>query len=137
MARDLIVQVGASLPAALDAGDRGSLEADLAAVLVIGGRMMRDPLARRIMPDLYAAIPREPALAAAMRPANAAWERKVAALIDRAIARGELSPGLDRRLAADFLIGPLYWRLAVLGERSSREGIKAAARVTAAALAAV
>ena len=138
MARELVLQVGATLPASLDAGgDRGSLEADLHAMLVTASRMMRDPLVRRIMPDLYAALPREPALAAALRPADAVWERKVTALLDRALARGELGPDLDRRLAADLLVGPLYWRLMVLGARFDRSRLRALARATATALAAL
>lgn len=137
MARDLVLQVGAQLPAALDRGDRGSLQADLRALLLTGSRLMRDPLVLRIMPDLYAAVAREPALAAAMRPADAMWEVKFAAIIDRAVGRGELRSNLDRRSAAAFVIGPFYWHLVILGERFERSEIKAAARVTAAALAAL
>lgn len=137
MARDVVSQLGAQLPASLDSGDRGSLEADLHALLLVGARMLRDPLVRRIMPDLYAAVAREPALAAAMRPADSLWEKKVQALIDRAVGRGEVRPDLDRRLATDMLIGPLYWRLVVLGGRSGPAKIRAAARAAAAALAAL
>jgi AcrR family transcriptional regulator len=137
MARVLFSEIVAQVPAALDFGDRGSLEADLRALLLIGSRLMRDPLVLRIMPDLYAAVAREPALAAAMRPADAMWEAKLAALIDRAVGRGELRANLDRRSAAAVVIGPLYWRLVILGEHFERSMIKAAARVTAAALAAV
>jgi AcrR family transcriptional regulator len=137
MARDLVSQVGAQLPGALDLGNRGSLEADLRALLLTGSYLMRDPLVLRIMPDLYAAVAREPALAAAIRPADAMWEAKLAALIDRAIGRGELRSSLDRRSAAAFVIGPFYWRLVILGERFERSKIRAAARVTAAALAAL
>ena len=136
MARDLVAQVGATVPASLDAGDRGSLEADLYAMLLTGSRMMRDPLVRRIMPDLYAALEREPALMAALRPGEAMREKKVKTLIDRAIARGELPADVDRRLATDFVIGPLYWRLVVLGERCTRRQIKVIAQKTAAAIAA-
>lgn len=136
MARDLVSQIGKFMPASLESGDRGSLENDLYATLVTGSRMMRDPLVRRIMPDLYAALGREPALAAAMRPGEAMWEKKVKTLIDRAIARGELAADLDRRSATAFLIGPLYWRLVVLGERCTRRQLRLAARMTAAAIAA-
>jgi len=37
-----------------------------------GRRLMRHPLVRRIMPDHYAGIEREPALALAPRPREAA-----------------------------------------------------------------
>jgi len=135
MAHDLISQVGALVPISLESGDRGSLEADLYATLLIGSRMLRNPLVRSIMPDLYAALGREPALMTAMRPGEAMWERKVKTLIDRAVVRGELPADVDRRLATDFLIGPLYWRLVVLGERCTRRQIRLIAQKAAVAIA--
>jgi AcrR family transcriptional regulator len=134
MAADLIKQVSATAIMQADSGDQGSLEADLYAALLVARRIMRHPLVRRIMPDLYTAIPREPALEAAMRPGEMMREKKVKALVDRAIARGELPADVDRRAATDFLIGPLYWRIVVLGERNDRRGLKTLARMTAAAI---
>jgi AcrR family transcriptional regulator len=134
MAADLIRQISAPAIGLLDTGDQGSLEADLYAALLAGRRLLRHPLVRRIMPDLYTAFPREPALAAAMRPGEMAREKKVKALIDRAIARGELPADVDRRAATDLLIGPLYWRIVVLGERCDRRQVRSLARLTAAAL---
>lgn len=134
MARDLVLQIGAGVPALLDSGDRGSLEADLYAMFLMGQRLMRQPLVRAILPDLYAAMGREEALTAAMRPGEMAREKKVAALIDRAVARGELAAGVDRRVTTDLIIGPLYWRIVVLGERCSRGQLKALARMTVAAM---
>lgn len=133
MAQHLVSQLTRTVPGRIESGDRGSLEADLYAMGLEGRRLMRHPLVRRIMPDLYAAMEREPALAAALRPSSAASEKKVKTLIDRAVSRGELPADVDRRLATDFLIGPLYWRLVVLGERCTREQLKAIARMTAAA----
>jgi AcrR family transcriptional regulator len=133
MAHDLVSQLTRTVPARLESGDCGSLEADLYAMGLAGRRLMRLPLVRRIMPDLYAAMEREPALAAALRPSSAASEKKVATLVDRAVARGELPADIDRGLATDFLVGPLYWRLAVLGERCTRAQLKTIARMTAAA----
>lgn len=133
MARDLVSQLTVTVPGRLESGDRGSLEADLYAMGLAGRRLMRHPLVRRIMADLYATMEREPALAAALRPSEAASGKKVATLIDRAIARGELPSDVDRYLATDFLIGPLYWRLVVLGGRCTREQLKTVARMTSAA----
>jgi AcrR family transcriptional regulator len=136
MASDLVKSLSAATIAVSDSGDQGSLEADLYAALLVARRLMRHPLVRRILPDLYTAMPREPALAAAMRPGEMAREKKVKALIDRAIARGELPADVDRRAATDFLIGPLYWRIVVLGERCDRRRLKTLARMTAAAISA-
>ena len=134
MARDLVLQLSATVPGLIESGDQGSLEADLYAMGLAGRRLMRRPLVRRIVPDLYAAIGREPALAAAMRPSEMAREKKVKTLIDRAVARGELPANVDRRAATDLFIGPLYWRLVVLGERCDRRQIARLAHMTAAAI---
>jgi AcrR family transcriptional regulator len=134
MAADLVKQLSATAIMASDPGDRGSLEADLYVALLAVRRILRHPLVRRILPDLYTAIPREPALAAAMRPSEMAREKKVKALVDRAVARGELPADIDRRMATDFLIGPLYWRIIVLGEGCDRKRLKTIARMTAAAI---
>lgn len=133
MAQDLVSQLTATVPARIESGDRGSLEADLFAMGLAGRRLMRHPMVRRIMADLYASMEREPALAAALRPSEAARQKKVATLVERAVARGELPADIDRALATDMLIGPLYWRLVVLGERCTRDQLKALARMTAAA----
>jgi AcrR family transcriptional regulator len=136
MARDLVSQLTATVPGRIESGDRGSLEADLYAMGLAGRRLMRHPLVRRIMPDLYAAMAWEPALAAALRPTEAASQKKVTTLVDRAVARGELPADVDRALATDFLVGPLYWRLVVLGERCTRQQLRTLARMTASAIAA-
>lgn len=135
MAHDLVSQLTRTVPGRLESGDCGSLEADLYAMGLAGRRLMRHPLVRRIMPDLYAAMAWEPALAAALRPTSAASAIKVKTLVDRAIARGELSQEVDRRLATDYLMGPLYWRMIVLGERCTRAELRTMARMTAAAFA--
>ncbi len=137
MAHDLVSQLTATIPARLESGDCGSLEADLYEMALTGRRLMRHPLVRRIMPDLYASMAWEPTLAAALRPTSSASVVKVKTLVDRAIARGELPAGVDRQLATDFLVGPLYWRLIVLRERCSRAQLKQMVRMTAAAFVAM
>ena len=133
MAADLVRQLSAQV-VLVDPGDRGSLEADVLAALQLTRRILRHPLVRRILPDLYTALPREPALAAAMRPGEMVREKKVEALVDRAIARGELAAEIDRRAATDLLIGPLYWSLVVIGDRCDAARLKTLARMTAAAI---
>jgi hypothetical protein len=73
-------------------------------------------------------------LATALKPTSAVSVVKVKALVDRAIARGELPNKVDRQLATDFLMGPLYWRLTVPGERCSSAQLRKIAKMTAAAL---
>jgi AcrR family transcriptional regulator len=134
MAADLVKQLSAEAISLADAGDQGSLEADLYAGLKATRRMLRHPLVRRILPDLYTVLPREPPLVEAMRPGEMMRENKVKAVVDRAIARGELSPAIDRRAATDLLIGPLYWSVVVMGDRCSLTRLKTMARMTAAAI---
>lgn len=134
MAQDLVSQLTATLPERIESGDCGSLEEDLFAMAVAGRRLMRHPLARRILPDLYSAMSWEPALAEALRPTSAGTIHKISRLIDRAIARGELSKTVNRQLAADVLMGPLWYHLLVLRERFTREQLKTFARMGAAAL---
>jgi AcrR family transcriptional regulator len=134
MAADLVRQITATALIMMDPGDQGALEADLYAALLISRRMLRHPMVRRILPDLYTAMPREPALAAAMRPGEMVREKKVKALVDRAVARGELPADIDRRVITDLLFGPLYWSVVVMGERCDRRRLKTLARMTAAAI---
>lgn len=131
MAGDLLSRVGLTLT---DVGDQGSLESDLVALLLALRRVLRHPLIRRIITDLHAEIERTPALEAAIRPFQRARRERINGLIDRAIARGELSPSVDRETAADFVAAPLYWRIAVLGGRSDQQHIARLARMLAAAL---
>ncbi|WP_312857929.1 TetR/AcrR family transcriptional regulator [Mesorhizobium zhangyense] len=131
MASDLLSQVGLTMT---DVEERGSLEADLQAVLLAIRRVLRHPKVRRILTDLHAEIERTPALETAIRPFQRARRERIDGLIDRAIKRRELSPLVDREMAADLIAAPLYWRLAVVGGRSDRDYIKRLARVIGAAL---
>jgi AcrR family transcriptional regulator len=112
MAGDLLSRVGLTIT---DVGDQGSLEADLKALLFALRRVLRHPLVKRIITDLHAEIERTPALEAAIRPFQRARRERINGLLDRAIERGELSPLVDREMAADLIAAPLYWRVAVLG----------------------
>jgi pimeloyl-ACP methyl ester carboxylesterase len=117
-----------------DVGDQGSLEADLKALLYALRRVLRHPLIRRIITDLHAEIGRTPSLEAAIRPFQRARRERINGLLDRAIARGELSPSVDRETAADFVAAPLYWRLAVVGGQADKHHIARLAHMLASAL---
>jgi AcrR family transcriptional regulator len=131
MAADLLKRVGLTIT---DVSDQGALLDDLRALLLAIRRVLRHPAIRRIITDLHAEIEREPALERAIRPFQSARRARADAVIDRAIARREVSPTLDRELAADLIAAPLYWRLAVLGTRSDRAHIERLACMIAAAL---
>jgi AcrR family transcriptional regulator len=112
--------------------DRGSLDADVTAFLFQLRAVLRHPLVRRILPDLHAETARSPE----MRALNArlALQRRGhgLALLERAMARGELPSTLDTKLALDLIPAPLYWRMVVVGATPSRgEVIKMGSAITA------
>ncbi len=114
--------------------DHGSLAADVLAFLTRLRAVLRHPMIRRILPDLHA----EAARSAAMRDLNTqvAKARRAQAqiILDRAVARGELDPDIDRDLALDLLPAPLYWRMVVLGVTPTRGQLAAEAAAIVAAL---
>ncbi|MBB3941522.1 AcrR family transcriptional regulator [Novosphingobium fluoreni] len=131
MASDLLSRVGLTIT---DVDAQGSLEDDLKATLLAIRRVLRHRAVKRILMDLHAEMERTPTLERAIRPFQRARRERIDALIDRAIARGEVAPSIDRETAADLIAAPLYWRLAVLGGRSDRAHIERLAKMIAAAL---
>ncbi|MET0135718.1 MAG: TetR/AcrR family transcriptional regulator [Kibdelosporangium sp.] len=113
--QDMVIAVLSefSVPFA-DIPDSGTLRADLHATL----RAVRDWLTHdrfsRILPDLTAEAGRNQALATAIQTTIGAPRRAHgAAVLRRAIDRGELPPDLDLELALDLMAAPVYWRLSV------------------------
>ncbi|QFT81967.1 Transcriptional regulator, TetR family [Roseovarius sp. THAF27] len=97
-----------------------TLEADVLVLLLRVRAVLRHPLARRILPDLHA----EAARSSEMRRINdrlaEARREQAQNLLDRAIHRGELPEEIDRELALDMLVAPLYWRMVVRGITPTR-----------------
>lgn len=108
------------LGVALPEPEGSTLEADVLVLLLRVRAVLRHPLARRILPDLHA----EAARSSEMRRINdrLAEARRAQAqnLLNRAIRRGELAEEIDRELALDLLVAPLYWRMAVRGQTPTR-----------------
>jgi AcrR family transcriptional regulator len=99
----------------LDMPDTGSLEGDVIAFLRAEYAVLTDPLAKAIIPDLLSEANRNPALEASLLLAVRDPRRtRAAAIIRRAIDRGEVADTLNPDLALDVLAGPLCWRLAVV-----------------------
>lgn len=126
MAADLLPRVGLAVT---DIDDGGSFEADVRALLFAVRRVLRHPTIRRIVSDIHAELERNPALAAAVRPFQEARRTRAHSIVARAVARGELPDTIDDELAADLLAAPLYWRIAVLGQRADRRYVERLARV--------
>jgi hypothetical protein len=63
---------------------------------------------------MVAEIARTPGIGVAVRDMIGEPRRaRAEVMLNRAIARGELSPDLDMELAMDFLAAPIYWRVNV------------------------
>jgi AcrR family transcriptional regulator len=104
------------------APDTGSLFGDIRYLLGDLRRVLRHPLVRRILPDLHAEMIRSPELAAMIRGRlqNERRER-AAAIIRRAIKRGEISSKVDIEMVNDALGGMLYWRMIVTNGKVTRQ----------------
>src|SRR5690606_32299369 len=69
------------------------------------------PLIRKIIPDVVAERIRTPEISEMLNSLTAARRQFGNRMLDRAIARNELQPALDRELALDLLISSLYMRM--------------------------
>ncbi|WP_084701365.1 TetR/AcrR family transcriptional regulator [Streptacidiphilus anmyonensis] len=124
-----IVSAGILLP------DTGSLLEDLRLLIQVVYRLLRHPLAAQIVPDLLAEAARNPDIAGTLALALRETQRESsAALVRRAVDRGELPASTDPDLALDLIAGPLYWHLLVTREPVTRDYLERLARSIAAAL---
>jgi AcrR family transcriptional regulator len=99
----------------LDMPDTGRFRSDVIAFLRAEYAVLTYPLAKAIIPDLLSEANRNPDLAAALlRRVRDPRRTRAAAIIRRAIERGEVADTLNPDLALDVLAGPLYWRLTVV-----------------------
>ncbi len=95
--------------------DTGSLRGDVRELLDGVVAWLSDPRTRRVYPDLLAEGQRDPALAhALMEYIGTPRRRRGYAVLERAAARGELSPTADRELLLDALGALVFWRLIAL-----------------------
>ncbi|WP_328888765.1 TetR/AcrR family transcriptional regulator [Streptomyces sp. NBC_00316] len=93
----------------------GSLHGDVRAVLQLAAYALRHPVASQVIPDLMVEAARNPEIADAIKAALLDPQQGIAAVVVRdAVARGELPEDSDPDRALDLIVGPLYWRLAVV-----------------------
>ncbi|WP_432093969.1 TetR/AcrR family transcriptional regulator [Streptomyces sp. bgisy100] len=115
--------------------DTGSLPGDLRILLGSTAQALQHPLASQIVPDLLAEAARNTEIAQTLQSAlGKAQEKAGKEIVRNAVARGELPAGTDARLALDVVIGPLYWRLAVVRGPLPDGYLDHLARTSAAAL---
>jgi AcrR family transcriptional regulator len=93
----------------------GALRTDLREFLTTIRSQLANPALISIGPALLAEARHTSGLADVLRTSVAAPRRAAAhTMLQAAIDRGELSPALDRELAADLLIAPLGFRMLVM-----------------------
>lgn len=127
--------VSAVAAAGMPTPDTGSLSGDVRMLLEVAARALRHPMASQIIPDLLAEAARSPELAGALKAAlHDSQEGVAAAMVARAVERGEIPAGADGRLALDLLTGPLYWRLLVVRDEVPKGYLDALAASVVAAL---
>src|SRR5690606_15556015 len=114
--------------------DHGSLSADISAYLCATRLAFRHPLIRKILPDVVAERARTPEVAMMLDSVTEARRQLGHIMLDRAIARAELSPALDRELALDLLISSLYMRMIVHSKNTTVAEIDRQAIAIAAAI---
>ena len=114
----LDVVTGLSVPMAATTPSN-DLAADIAALVAGVDGWLTDARMSRILPDLLAEAMRKPGLAAALTDRLGAARRGYGqAVIDAAIARGEVSSDVDSEDVLDLIAAPVFWRLCGRRERT-------------------
>lgn len=91
--------------------DTGDIRQDLRTILRKVVNVLGQPLLGRSIPGLIADLGRDPELATSFQETFVKPKRsRIALVLDRAVARGELDPGVDVELTTDLLISPILWR---------------------------
>ena len=89
--------------------DTGTLAGDVHAIIRAFAIVLRHRLVRRILPDLHAERARSDELDVLLDKVTKGRRAQAAVVLERAIERGDISADIDRQLALDMLLAPLYW----------------------------
>ncbi len=107
----LDVVAGLSVPAA-ETVPSDDLRSDVAALVTGVDAWLSDERMSRILPDLLAEAMRNPGLAAALTDRVGAARRGYGqAVIDAAVARGEVPSDVDSEYVLDLVAAPVFWRI--------------------------
>ncbi|MFI6495263.1 TetR/AcrR family transcriptional regulator [Streptomyces sp. NPDC050564] len=113
----------------------GALHTDLRELLATFRSQLANPLLARIAATLLAEASHDDALAEGLYTGVTAPRRAAArAILQGAIDRGELPPGLDLDLGTDLLIAPLAFRILLIQGRSDDEYLETLTNAIEAAL---
>ncbi|MGN8171677.1 TetR-like C-terminal domain-containing protein [Agrobacterium sp. fls2-241-TYG-188a] len=131
IATEAIAKLGMDLT---DVSERDSLIEELEGYLFMMRRALRHRLVRRILPDLYAEAARQGELVSTLAGLARARRSAGSAILQRAIARGEINANVDIEMALDMIPSALYWRMVVTGRSLTRDQTKRQAKALAAAI---
>lgn len=95
--------------------DTGSVREDLRFLLVSFIEVLAEGLPGEILPELVAESTRRPEIRTLLAEFTTERRQRWNVVLERAEARGELRPGLDREVVIDCLTGPLFTRLLITG----------------------
>ena len=104
--------------------EQGSLQEDIRAFLLATHRVLRHPLVRRIIGDMVAERLRSSELSPILDRVVSVRRQIGHHLLDCAIARNELDANLNRELALDYLIGPLFMSMINRGKSVTRADLE-------------
>lgn len=94
------------------APDTGNLRDDLLAIRRLQLSLLDSPEGRLVLPGLTADVLEQSDLHPRFRERYVKpWRDLIRAAVERAAQRGELRPGVDARMVADLLTGPLVFRV--------------------------
>lgn len=117
----LDVVAGLSIPAA-ETVPSDDLRSDVAALVAGVDAWLSDERMSRILPDLLAEAMRNPELADALtRRIGTARRGYGQAVIDAAVARGEVRSDVDSEYVLDLIAAPVFWRICGRRQRTSPE----------------
>ena len=132
----LVAEAVGRIVRAIPIPDGGTVEHDVLALMRRLARMYQDPATRVLLPALVAAMGRSAHVAESVRAAMVApWRDAMRAVLERAIARGELRAETDVELALDLLSGPLFYRYLMLGQSVDESRTRALVHVVLRAMA--
>jgi AcrR family transcriptional regulator len=113
---ELVSATVAQLVSEITLPDTGSTRDDLLALMRKAVTVYSGSLEAGVMPGLVDAMSRDPELARTVREGFLAGRRAgLRSVLERGVARGDLSADMDFELALDVLGGPLFYRLLVTG----------------------
>ena len=122
---------------ALPEVEGATLQEDILNLLIQTRVVLRHPLVRRILPDLHAEAARSTEMRAINDRVAQARRERAETLLDRWVRQGELPEDLNRDLALDLLVAPLYWRMVVRGVTPTSAELETQSRAITAGLTAL